>query len=240
MSDAQLHQIDLVGNTVEYEVRHSADATEPRIDVDIHGVTVVIPEGERARPSELLKENAAWVIEKRRKYEAYREQVPEREFEPGATFPYLGDPHTVVVEQRPASSVGDGTLRLAEYHVAETSVKRALETLYRRNARQTFERQADQYAEQMGVEYEQIEIRNQRTKWGSCSATGTLGLNWRLMMAPMEIVDYIVIHELAHLQESNHTDAFWSLVAEHDPEYETHARWLDEHSAELIFSEEDL
>jgi predicted metal-dependent hydrolase len=60
------------------------------------------------------------------------------------------------------------------------------------------------------------------------------------MMAPMEIVDYIVIHELAHLQESNHTDAFWSLVAEHDPEYETHARWLDEHSAELIFSEEDL
>lgn len=240
MSDAQLHQIDLVGNTVEYEVCHSTDATEPRIDVDIYGVTVVIPEGERARPSELLKENAAWVIEKRRKYDTYREQIPEREFEPGATFPYLGDPHRVAVEQRPASSVGDGTLQLAEYHVNQTSIKRALETLYRRNARQTFGRQADQYAEQMGVEYEQIEIRNQRTKWGSCSTTGTLGLNWRLMMAPMEIVDYIVIHELAHLRESNHTDSFWSLVAEYDPEYESHARWLDEHSVELIFSRGDL
>jgi len=92
----------------------------------------------------------------------------------------------------------------------------------------------------MGVEYEQIEIRRQRTKWGSCSTNGTLGLNWRLMMAPLEIVDYIVIHELAHLREPNHTDEFWSLVSEHDPEYEAHAEWLTEHSAELVFSETDL
>jgi predicted metal-dependent hydrolase len=92
----------------------------------------------------------------------------------------------------------------------------------------------------MDVEYEQIQIRNQRTKWGSCSTTGTLGLNWRLMMAPPEIVDYIVVHELAHLRESNHTDSFWSLVAEHDPDYEEHSRWLEENSTQLIFSREDL
>jgi len=92
----------------------------------------------------------------------------------------------------------------------------------------------------MGVEYDQIEIRRQRTRWGSCSSNGTLGLNWRLMMAPSEIVDYIVVHELAHLQEPNHNRSFWSLVAEHDPEYESHATWLEENSTQLIFSEEDL
>jgi predicted metal-dependent hydrolase len=130
--------------------------------------------------------------------------------------------------------------RLAEHHVEETSVRRALETLYRRKARGWFEDRADYYAGEMGVEYEKIEVRNQRTKWGSCSTTGTLGLNWRLMMAPSEIGDYIVIHELAHLREANHTDAFWSLVAEHDPEYEAHANWLESNSTRLIFSEQDL
>lgn len=59
-------------------------------------------------------------------------------------------------------------------------------------------------------------------------------------MAPPEVVDYVVVHELAHLQEANHDDRFWSIVTEYDPEYENHAQWLKEHSTELIFSEEDL
>jgi predicted metal-dependent hydrolase len=92
----------------------------------------------------------------------------------------------------------------------------------------------------MEVEYEQIEIRNQRTKWGSCSTSGRLGLNWRLMMSPPEVIDYIIIHELAHLRESNHTQAFWDLVAEYDPDYPEHAQWLDKNSTQLIFSKNDL
>jgi predicted metal-dependent hydrolase len=240
MAKAQRREIELLGESVEFEVRHSSDATEPRIDVDIHGVRVVVPESEEVRPAELLSENAAWVIEKKRRYDEYREEVPERDFEEGAVFPYLGEDCEVVVERRPSSSVVNGYFRLAEYHVENTSLKRALETLYRRKARERFEKRADYFAEKMGVEYEQIEVRNQRTKWGSCSTNGTLGLNWRLMIAPPEIVDYIVIHELAHLREPNHTDSFWSLVAEHDPKYEERARWLEENSTRLIFSEEDV
>ncbi|WP_254767567.1 M48 family metallopeptidase [Salinilacihabitans rarus] len=240
MAKAQLREIDLLGDTIEYEVRHSTDATKPRIDVDIHGVTVVLPEPEWTEPTELLRENAAWVVEKTRKYDKYREQAPERTFEEGECFPYLGQPHEVVVEQRPSSSVIDGKLRLAQYHVTETSIKRVLETLYRRNARQRFERRANHFADEMDVEYDCIEIRNQRTRWGSCSTNGTLGLNWRLMMAPPEIIDYIIIHELAHLREANHDPEFWSLVAEYDPKYESHAEWLQENSARLIFSDDDL
>ncbi|GAB7012624.1 M48 family metallopeptidase [Halolamina salina] len=240
MAEAQLHEIELLGNTIEYEVRHSINASKPRIDVDIHGVTVVLPEPSSVTPAELLRDNAAWVVEKMRGFEKYREQVPERQFEEGESFPYLGEEHEVVVEQRPSSSVGDDTLRLAKHHVEDTSIERALETLYRRNARQRFERRADHFAKEMGVEYEKIEVRNQRTKWGSCSSNGTLGLNWRLMMAPPEIVDYVVVHEIAHLREANHGSDFWSLVAEHDPEYEDHSEWLTENSARLVFSEDDL
>lgn len=240
MPEPTPRELDLLGNSVSYEVRRSEEATEPRIDVDIRGVTVVLPEDSSVDPETLLADNAAWVIEKKRKYDEYREQVPDRHFEAGETFPYLDESHEVVIEQRPTSDVVDGEFRLAEHHVEQTSVKRALETLYRRKARERFEERANHYAEEMDVVYEEIEIRNQRTKWGSCSTTGTLGLNWRLMMAPPEIVDYIIVHELAHLREPNHSNEFWSLVAEHHPEYEEHAKWLDEHSTRLIFSEEDL
>jgi predicted metal-dependent hydrolase len=240
MAKSQRQQIDLLGDVVEYDVRRSSDASEPRIDVDIHGVTVVIPESEEIQPAELLRENGAWVIEKKQRYDAYREEIPERNYEEGAIFPYLGKQYEVVIERRPSSEVGENTFRLAKHHVEETSVKRALEALYRRKARGIFEEQADHYASEMGVEYEQIEIRNQRTKWGSCSTTGTLGLNWRLMMAPLGIIDYVVIHELAHLRESNHTDGFWSLVSEYDPDYVEHSQWLEENSTKLIFSSDDV
>jgi predicted metal-dependent hydrolase len=240
MAESRKREVDLLGNSVEYEVRRSDEATEPRIDVDIRGVTVVLPTSSTERPVDLLEDNAAWVVEKQREFDRHREQIPNREFENGESFPYLGDEYEVVVERRSTSMVGDGTLRLAKHHVDDTSIERALETLYRRKARETFEEIADEYAAQIGVEYEQIEIRNQRTKWGSCSTNGTLGLNWRLMMAPRNVVEYIVIHELAHLRETNHSDAFWSLVAQHDPDYETHAQWLDENSARLIFTKDDL
>jgi predicted metal-dependent hydrolase len=240
MAKTQRRKVTLFADTVEYDVRHSSDATEPRIDVDIHGVVVVVPESEEVEPAELLKENATWVVEKKRRYDAYREEIPERRYEEGAVFPFLGDDYEVIAERRPSSAVEEGKFRLAKHHIEETSVKRALVTLYRRKAREMFEERAKYYAERIGVEYEKIEVRRQRTKWGSCSTNGTLGLNWRLMMAPREIVDYIVVHELAHLRESNHTDAFWSLVADHDPEYAAHAQWLDENSVQLVFSEEDL
>lgn len=231
---------ELLGQTVSYDIRYSDDATQPRIDVDIDGVRVILPADSDDDPGALLEQNAAWVIEKKQKYDEYREQVPDRSFEEGTSFPYLGEAHRIVIEQRPASDVLDGKLCLAQHHVEQTSVKRALETLYRRKARNHFENRAAQLADEMSVEYEQIEIRNQRTKWGSCSTNGTLGLNWRLMMAPPDVIKYIIIHELAHLREPNHTTDFWNIVAEYDPEYRAHAEWLDEHSTQLIFSNDDL
>src|SRR6056297_1175120 len=240
MTELRTHEIDLLGNAVEYEVRRSADATEPRIDVDIHGVTVVVPETDERQPAELLRENAAWVVEKHRSYERYRKQAPDRNFESGERFPYLGRDRELVVEPRPNHAVGEDSIYLRRSAVDQSSVKRVLENFYRDEARDHFTTRADRYAQAMGVEYEKIEIRNQRTKWGSCSTTGTLGLNWRLMMAPPDVVDYVLVHELAHLREQNHTDEFWRLVGEHVPEYEAKAQWLDENSVKLIFTEDDL
>lgn len=234
------HEVSLAGQSVEYAIRHSTDAVEPRIDVDISGIQVTLPTNAEADPEALLRENARWVLEKKAKYDRHRQQAPERAFEPGATFPYLGEDHTVVVEPGVRHDAVDGEIRLRQSAVTQSSLQQVLENFYRTHAREYLTDRVDHYADAMGVEYRQIELRNQRTLWGSCSTTGTLSLKWRLVMAPPEIIDYVVIHELAHLIEATHTQEFWRIVGEFDPEYTRHAEWLEANSATLIFSEADL
>lgn len=238
--DGEGCQTTLNGVPVTYEVRRSEQASRSRIDVDLRGIRVVVPSGSRTDPDALLAEHAEWVLEKRAEYAAERERVPERRFEPGATFPYRGAPHEVVVERRSKSVVAEGTLRLARHHVVETSVKRALECLFRREAREAFTEVAESYAPRMAVDYERIEVRNQRTRWGSCSSNGTLSLNWRLVLGPPDVLEYVVVHELAHLREPNHSDAFWAIVEGQLPDYQERKAWLRQNRLELVFTETDL
>ena len=226
--------------TIDYEVRRSDDATQPRIDVDIHGVTVVLPAGSSIDPQELVEDNAQWLLEKWRNYESHREQAPSRSFEPGETFPYRDSELPVEVSDVDRSRVDSDAFILADNAVAETGIQDALEALYRREARSVFESRIDHYADKMGVEPGKLELRNQRTRWASCSPQRTLSFNWRLVMAPDDVINYVVIHELAHLREKNHTRRFWNIVRQYDSEYKAHVDWLTENSSKLIFTDDDL
>jgi predicted metal-dependent hydrolase len=93
---------------------------------------------------------------------------------------------------------------------------------------------AEREAERLGVAYRQIRIGGQRTLWGSCSARGTLSFNWRLVLAPPEVVDYVVVHELCHLLVPNHSQSFWSLVERHRPRWREQRAWLREYGPELL------
>ena len=92
----------------------------------------------------------------------------------------------------------------------------------------------DDEAPKLGVTPTRIQIRDQRSRWGSCSTTGTLSFNWRLVLAPLDVLDYVVVHELCHLREANHSRRFWSLVEERRPEWRLHRDWLHEHGPELL------
>ena len=91
-----------------------------------------------------------------------------------------------------------------------------------------------QFARQMGVTYGRITIRSQRTRWGSCSAKGNLSFNCLLMLCPEEVQDYVVIHELCHRKEMNHSAAFWTEVEKHCPSYRSHRKWLKDNGSTLI------
>ena len=86
----------------------------------------------------------------------------------------------------------------------------------------------------LGVRYRRIMLRDQRSRWGSCSTTGTLSFNWRLVLAPHDVLDYVVVHEVCHLVEHNHSKSFWSLVAKRRPQYLEPKQWLDEHGWEIL------
>jgi predicted metal-dependent hydrolase len=92
----------------------------------------------------------------------------------------------------------------------------------------------DEEAPTIGVSPARIQIRDQRSRWGSCSTRGTLSFNWRLVLAPFDVLDYVVVHELCHLREPNHSSRFWRLVERHRPDWRTQRDWLNTHGPELL------
>jgi len=104
----------------------------------------------------------------------------------------------------------------------------------RREARARVSLIAQSEAAALGVSYARISLRDQRSRWGSCSTTGTLSFNWRLVLAPHDVLDYVVVHEICHLVEMNHGPAFWALVEKRRPGYAEAKAWLDEHGWEIL------
>lgn len=104
---------------------------------------------------------------------------------------------------------------------------------YREIARDIFTQKVAYYAQIMNVTYGRISIREQKTRWGSCSSEGNLNFNWRLIFAPEEVLDYIVVHELAHRLEMNHSSAFYDVVRNVLPDYKKQQKWLRENGQKL-------
>jgi predicted metal-dependent hydrolase len=104
----------------------------------------------------------------------------------------------------------------------------------RRAARELALMLVDEEAHALGVDVNRVQIRDQRTRWGSCSPAGNLSFNWRLVLAPFEVMDYVVVHEVCHLREPNHSRRFWRLVESRRPAWRDQKAWLDAHGPELL------
>ena len=231
------HRITLDGQSIEYLVKRSSRAKHVRLEVGPEsGLTVVIPRSYDARRvPETVKAKRDWVLRKLAKHGETRALASGGQARDGDTVPYLGKNLKLKIGLDRGQA---DTVRLVRGMLLVTLGSRAasradlvLERWYRLQAARLLKEKADRLGDRMGVACGRITIRGQKTRWGSCSRKGTLSLNWKLMMAPEPVIDYVVVHELAHLREMNHTGKFWEIVAQHCPRWRQHRKWLKEHEA---------
>ena len=237
-SQRSAHCIELEGRRIDYVIRISPLAKRCKIRVGLDGVEVVLPRQVSSRQAvSMLREHSAWVL---RQLEQQRHQAAAgAALLPENTILLRGEP--TLVEIIRTASTGcfgqvdhrDGRLRVRLLVQVASDPIKALETWLRHQARQDIEARLAQRSVEMRQQPRCIYIRDQRTRWGACSRRGNLSFNWRLVMAPPAVLDYVVVHELAHLAEPNHSPHFWLLVAAYCPEFKRHKAWLREHYAVL-------
>jgi predicted metal-dependent hydrolase len=225
---------------IAYTVRRSDRARHARINVDADGVEVVIPRRMAMRHVEpFVQEKRLWIERTLRRIRAAEAGAGIR-LEHGGAVPYLGRELTLDVRVEPGRIRSHVALRGDELRVAvgepgRQALRDALESWYRRRARAEVEPRLDAACARAGTSYRRLSIRGQRTRWASCSSNGTMSFNWRLLLAPPEILEYVVEHEVAHLEVLDHSQRFWRLVARRSPRYREHERWLRRHGPALRF-----
>ena len=148
----------------------------------------------------------------------------------GAQIPFRGEDHTVQMGQGRRVHVADGVLWVPK---GDDMVAPRVAAFLKATARLDLHRATSHYADKLGRGFHKITLRDTRSRWGSCSSLGNLNYSWRLIMAPPAVLDYVAAHEVAHLQEMNHSPAFWSLVEGMCPDYRRHRAWLRTHGHSL-------
>jgi predicted metal-dependent hydrolase len=172
-----------------------------------------------------IQSKSDWIIEKKLQA-AQHVDSQVREFADGEKFLIVGQelPLRLAHNQQAALTVQhDG------FYLSKKALPKALavfEQWYKLRARQVLTERVQLYAAQHAFRYDKIRITSAKTRWGSCSSRGTLSFTWRLVMAPLAVIDYVVIHELAHLKIKNHSAVFWAEVTRLMPDYKRHRDWL--------------
>jgi len=181
---------------------------------------------------EFIEKNRQWIEKNQAKALSTLPSAP-KQYLPGEMFIYMGTtyPLEIVVEQK-KSILLDENFKLAKS--AQSDAALAFEHWYRIQARQILTERVNFYANQFAFQYKRIGITSARTRWGSCSATGSLNFSWRLIMAPLEVVDYVVVHELVHIVFHNHSKQFWHRVEKIMPDYKERRNWLRRNGQQLL------
>ena len=192
---------------MDFPIRISRRVKRPKIVVDaLRNVEIVVPpRTAKAAIESLLFEHRAWL---------------ERELSK--------PPRPLALGLQRDDVVWIGGLALAVPNVP------SVDAWYREQARIEVERILRHESKRLQIAYRSVSIRDQRSRWGSCSTRGNLSFNWRLVLAPFEVLDYVVVHELCHLREPTHSRRFWRLVESRRPDWRAHRDWLHEHGPELL------
>lgn len=209
---------------------------------------------------EWVESKAGWIIRKRKEMLDLPGYQEAKQYVSGEKFLFLGQEYELEVRESTAragtvgivedklvvfvkGSTGDikentaseekRNMEVLQKSSVSEEVRNALWHWYEKQARIWIPRRVRYYAGEIGETYQRITLKNQKKRWGSCSSARNLNFNWRLVMAPLDVLDYVVVHELCHLKQMNHSAAFWTEVEKVLPDYKERKKWLDENGRML-------
>jgi predicted metal-dependent hydrolase len=244
----------LLFNNTPVEIKRRAFKRNIGITMQVNGqIQVSAPKMlPLARIHKFLDQNREWIAKNLESYEELRRRYPPKQFMQGEIFLFLGIPCTlhfscgVSASSRRKIVVSrvDDELRCEippdawsnfDLSVPHPEVQDAITDFYKTSAEIILRQRIELYSMRMGLKPKALRFRSQKTRWGSCSSRGTLSFNWRLIVAPLVVMDYVIVHELAHLKFYNHSKAFWNLVETQIPTYRERRSWLKFHGYETDF-----
>jgi hypothetical protein len=203
-----------------------------RIDAALREVVLTMPpRGSVREARDFAQQHGGWIA-------ARLKRLPEAApFVHGVEVPLRGIPHRIVHRRGVRGTVWTETDERGQRVMCVAGepphLDRRIGDFLKREARRDLEAAASRYAAKLGIDIKRVSIRDQSSRWGSCSNTGVLSFSWRLILAPAFVLDYLAAHEVAHLKELNHSPRFWRLVGRLDADYERAKAWLDAHGTDL-------
>lgn len=227
---------------IEYELTRNPRRKRMTVFVHPHGA-VEVRAPTKAPTSEtdsFVCSKADWIRQKLR--EAEEAASAAGKYVSGESILFRGQPHTLLVEVSPTGEgqveARDGKLVVRNGSAADEGarrdlVRKALREWMVQRALEVVRERISVFAERLGVQPRRVRIKDMKSRWGSCSAKGNISISFRIVMAPPEVVDYLLAHELCHIIHRNHSKDFWALVGHTIPRYEELKKWLREHESEL-------
>lgn len=181
----------------------------------------------------LIEEKRDWIQKKLKIAKQKNAQLIPRQFQEGEEFWFLGESFFLKIDaDQKIPLIREGNLiKVASRY--NLNLKEVLEGWYKREALKKIKERVHFYYAITGLKYNKIRITSAQRRWGSCSYQGNLNFNWRLIMAPEEVLDYVVVHEMVHLKEKNHASRFWKEVEKVLPQYKQQRKWLKENGYQL-------
>lgn len=221
---------------LSYEIVRSPKRSKLTITVERDRAVVVhAPEATSDQEiSRIMDQKRQWILAKLKHPQKYqnRRHPPGKEVVNGESALYLGRDYRIEITDTESGEVEFSHVFLVP-PTQQAKRREVLRDWYIARANEKILDRVEQHARALGVKFKTARIVDNRYQWGSCTVNKNIGFNWRLIKAPMFVIDYLVVHELAHLMEANHTPQFWGIVRTHAPRMEKAKSWLKEHGQVL-------
>jgi predicted metal-dependent hydrolase len=211
---------------LDYEIIYSKRKTLTISVERDRSIVVHAPEKtSKEKIEQIIEKKKLWLYDKINHVQKFPENPQSSEFVSGESIMYLGRNYKFQIVQRQI----EGVIFDNTFYISQEKSAKAMElikTWFVSKAKEIILPKAQYYAKRIGVSYKEAKISEMKYRWGSCTTKNNINFNWRIIKAPMHVVDYIIVHELAHFRETNHTPEFWNIIAVQLPNYDKAKEWL--------------